>query len=41
MKEEKSEINTLVYMRKWQALVRSQAEIPSVAEGTKLTCVGD
>ena len=33
-KKQKSEINTLVYMRKQQALVRTSAEILPVAEGT-------
>ena len=30
-----SEINTLLYVRWWQALFGSQAEILPVAEGTK------
>ena len=34
-KEENSEINMLVYMRKWQVLVGSLAEIVPMAEGTK------
>ena len=33
--KEKNEIDTLVYMRRWRALVGSQAKISSVAEGTK------
>ena len=33
--KEKSEINTLVCMRRWRALVGSQAKISSVVEGTK------
>ena len=41
MKKEKGEINALDYMGKWKALVKSQAKILPVAEGTKQTCVGD
>ena len=32
-----SEINVLVYMRKWQALVGTQAEILPVVEDTRPT----
>ena len=40
-KKEKSEINALVYMRKWEALIETQVKISPVAEDIKWTYVGD